>query len=446
MVTMASKMHFPKFYVYILGTCVFLNHTLVFGKPNFQTKCQKHIQHQNFSQALTECHVKALKNDPESQYFLGMMYFQGLGTVANNYAALKWLSKSAESNFSLAQYQLGRLYSVGVEINRDEKTAAKWFVTAANNQVPDAAFSASLIYRLGLGVPREDLVAYGWYQLALKNRFPGLKSLTTDKLLPHKTLTPEAGEKEYQKALELQLGLNGKVDQSEAIRLLQIAADVGHAEALVSIANCYQYGSGLPQNDAEAFRHYKKAALLGHIDAMYHTSYRYQLGLGAPQDTKQAVNWFLKANEVPKSAKNQNHLNIADKKTNANQIIKYDAPIHPLAKKQHEDNGNTLYQKAIILLEENTQANLQEAISFITQSAQLGHKEAQLKLGLFYFQGKGVPQNYVYSYSWLNLASAQGVTEAFNAKNLLQTKMTPDQIKEAERLSQEVFITQSDIK
>lgn len=170
---------------------------------------------------------------------------------------------------------------------------------------------------------------------------------------------------------------------------------------------------------------------------------RYQLGLGAPQDTKQAVSWFLKANEAPKNAAAEQTIT----KASFNQITKNNPINQTLAEKQQDNNnGAALYQKAIALLEEDLQTNLQEAVSFITQSAQLGYKEAQLKLGLFYFQGKGVPQNYVYSYSWLNLASAQGVTEAFNAKNLLQAKMTLDQIKEAERLSQEVFITQSDIK
>ena len=40
--------------------------------------------------------------------------------------------------------------------------------------------------------------------------------------------------------------------------------------------------------------------------------------------------------------------------------------------------------------------------------AEEGDAEAQFNLGLMYFWGNGVPENYVLDYMWSNLAAAQG--------------------------------------
>ena len=54
-----------------------------------------------------------------------------------------------------------------------------------------------------------------------------------------------------------------------------------------------------------------------------------------------------------------------------------------------------------------------------------------------YYNGHGVPQDFVYAYKWLNLAAAQGNDDASHNKEIIVKKMTKEQIAEAQKLSRE---------
>jgi TPR repeat protein len=57
-----------------------------------------------------------------------------------------------------------------------------------------------------------------------------------------------------------------------------------------------------------------------------------------------------------------------------------------------------------------------------------------------YFDGQGVPQDYVLAHKWLNLAAAQGGMRsdtAVKARDNVASQMTPEQIAEAQRLARE---------
>jgi TPR repeat protein len=52
-----------------------------------------------------------------------------------------------------------------------------------------------------------------------------------------------------------------------------------------------------------------------------------------------------------------------------------------------------------------------------------------------YHSGEGVPENYVLSYKWANLAAARGNEKAKDVKNEVRKRMTREQIAEAQQLS-----------
>ena len=52
-----------------------------------------------------------------------------------------------------------------------------------------------------------------------------------------------------------------------------------------------------------------------------------------------------------------------------------------------------------------------------------------------YYNGEGVPQNYIQAHMWLNLAGARGDEKAREARDIVKDKMTPEQIAEAQRLA-----------
>jgi TPR repeat protein len=54
-----------------------------------------------------------------------------------------------------------------------------------------------------------------------------------------------------------------------------------------------------------------------------------------------------------------------------------------------------------------------------------------------YYEGQGVPQDYMQAYLWSNLAGSGGLTAAIAYRDLAAARMTPEQIAEAQRLARE---------
>lgn len=73
-----------------------------------------------------------------------------------------------------------------------------------------------------------------------------------------------------------------------------------------------------------------------------------------------------------------------------------------------------------------------EAFSHFHSGAIAGHAESQHNIGMLYFQGKGVLQDYVLAYAWLNLAAASGFEPAMEGREYIKTEMTKEQIADAQ--------------
>jgi hypothetical protein len=77
----------------------------------------------------------------------------------------------------------------------------------------------------------------------------------------------------------------------------------------------------------------------------------------------------------------------------------------------------------------------------LQRQAVQGDADAQNNLGALHYNGQGVPQNYVRAYMWYNLAALYltGDDQKFTADNQdnVARRMTPAQISEAQKLSQQ---------
>ena len=77
------------------------------------------------------------------------------------------------------------------------------------------------------------------------------------------------------------------------------------------------------------------------------------------------------------------------------------------------------------------------AVYWYAVAAEQGNHFAQHNLGGMYYDGEGVPKDYVMAYMWWNLAGAQGYEDARTNLGNVEKRMTPEQIAEAQRLSRE---------
>jgi hypothetical protein len=76
-------------------------------------------------------------------------------------------------------------------------------------------------------------------------------------------------------------------------------------------------------------------------------------------------------------------------------------------------------------------------MAWYRRAADLGHLGAMNNLGLMYYQGKGVPQDYPQAMAWYRMAADLGDAGALGNLDHLRKLMTPAQIAEGERLVRE---------
>jgi hypothetical protein len=67
--------------------------------------------------------------------------------------------------------------------------------------------------------------------------------------------------------------------------------------------------------------------------------------------------------------------------------------------------------------------------------ARLGNGTAQLRLGVAYEEGLGVPQDHVTAFMWFNIAASNNQPHAADFRDLLAVKMTAEEISEGQRRS-----------
>lgn len=158
---------------------------------------------------------------------------------------------------------------------------------------------------------------------------------------------------------------------------------------------------------ATAFRLFKPLADRGDAKAQHNLGVMYDYGRGIPQDYPKALTWYRRAAEqgIPEAQHNLG-------------LLYY--------------NGQGIPQ------------NYTEAAKWYRRAAEQGMADSQVNLGIMYYEGQGVSQDYVLAHMWLNLAASQypasvrkKVKDAVDYQAIVNSKMTPAQIAEAQRLARE---------
>ena len=196
-------------------------------------------------------------------------------------------------------------------------------------------------------------------------------------------------------------------DFETAFRLMKPLAEQGNAKAQYNLGVMYHNGEGVQQDHAEAAKWYRKAAEQGIADAHYNLGVMYHEGDGVTQDHAEAAKWFRKAAEKG------------------------------YARAQY--NLGVMYRKGEGVPQDNT-----ETMKWYRRAAEQGIADAQYFLGVMYDKGEGVPQDRVQSYMWYTLAASrlpdtevQKRDMVVMGRGIVASKMTPEQIEEAQRLAQE---------
>ena len=130
-----------------------------------------------------------------SQYTLGKMYLEGLGTPKDYEIAYRWMGEAAEAGFPPALYNIAKMSRDGLGVPPDNDIAFKLFSRAAEAGHGKAQAALAVRYQLGEGVQRDPERALFWAYRAQMN---GVKRA-------EETITPmvaELGEDEAKRIQE----------------------------------------------------------------------------------------------------------------------------------------------------------------------------------------------------------------------------------------------------
>jgi uncharacterized protein len=98
-------------------------------------------------------------------------------------------------------------------------------------------------------------------------------------------------------SLEAGLAAEERGDWKAALLLLEPLAEQGNPRAQDRLGYMYDFGEGVPHDDAQVVKWYRRAAEQGNADAQYRLAYMYDNGEGVPHDDAEAMKWYRKAAE-----------------------------------------------------------------------------------------------------------------------------------------------------
>jgi uncharacterized protein len=78
-----------------------------------------------------------------------------------------------------------------------------------------------------------------------------------------------------------------------------------------------------------------------------------------------------------------------------------------------------------------------EGLKWLNKAAAQGHEAAQFTLGIMYSKGDDVGLDYATAYMWTSLAAARGHALPRQLLDMLETKLTPEQIAGAQKAARE---------
>lgn len=217
------------------------------------------------------------------------------------------------------------------------------------------------------------------------------------------------GKEEYNKGY---VAFEAK-NYSEAMNWFKKSAEKGNSDAMFSVGYIYY----AEKDFINSFAWYKKAADRGYANAMYNLSLSYMDGLGVSQNETEALKWMQKAVKSgfePAKTKaiawtefyfvQAKYFIETGRSSEAYYYFKNAAELEYVPAMQELGvlyyTGNGVPQ------------NYPEAISWYKKAAEKGNPEAMYKLGLIYFVGKVVTQNNTEAYNWFKKAAEKGHEKA----------------------------------
>lgn len=302
----------------------------------------------------------------DAAYNIGVMYSKGDGVAKNEAKAVEWYRRAAElCNGSYCNY-VGSLYFNGTMVRQDEAEAAKWFKRAAALGWKEGMLNLALCY-LGRGLPTDYCMALSYANMSGQNSNPNAA-------LIGRAIKANANKKNPTALYAMGLAQKLLGEPALSKKYIDRALDTGDP------AVYFIHGAVALENKdyATAASSFMAAAEAGNADAQYLLGCMYYDGTGVAKSYQYAGTWFsLSAAQGNADAMFALALMFRD-----GEGVKKDAAQYAKYMKAAAENGT-------------------------------GDNASEYFLGMCYYEGTGLSQDYSMAAEWFKRATNKNIVEAF---------------------------------
>ena len=294
-----------------------------------------------------------------TEYRIGKMYLQSLGTEEDYEKAAQWLTLSANQRYKFAEYSLGSLYYRGQGVEQSHGRAFELYLKSAKLDFPYADFEVAKMYRDGIGTDKNKDESDKHFRSAFMGFLSLEKKNQDDKI-------------QYRLGWMLQNGIGTEKGIEEAKKYFEKSAKLGNQFACYSLAKLILAEENPTEKEIkEAIEYLKQASESGNQFAQYSLGKVYL-------DEKYMEKDILKGIELFKLSAEQ-----------GNEYAAYQL--------------GKLYLKG-----EDVAKDIPEAIKWLYLSAEKDNQYGQYLLGKIYLMGEGVPVDKEEAIKWFTLSAEQG--------------------------------------
>lgn len=249
------------------------------GDVEMMCKVGRIIENVVSRQRASDWYLKAAEHDSfEAQFWLGRYYRFEEGRDENKGRqwedkAVETATKAAEAENADAAYLLAEYYGRQRFYDESEKMyvkAVELYQKKAEQGDAESQFILGKCYMNGKGVKKSITEAANWWRKASDNgSLEARENINKNKSMieiREKLIAAEKGDSQAQYEIGEKYSNDGLY--SEAVKWYQKAADLGNADALFRLGQCYEvYNRGVKQDKDMANELYQKAAEKGHAAA-----------------------------------------------------------------------------------------------------------------------------------------------------------------------------------
>lgn len=357
----------------------------------------------------------AERGDGEAQAELGDRLAAGRDVPQDFERAALWRERAAKQGVTRAQNALGKQYAAGLGVPKDDEKALAWLQRASDGDGPDAWFDLGIFYEQK-GNEAAFREAVTWHSRAVESGHVGAhahlgllyyngQGVAQDLQRAAELLRHAAahGDARAQNNLGLMFtqGKGVELDYEKAVTLFQDAADQGLKEAHTNLAVMYENGLGVHFDEAKAVDLYRQAHLQGSLEGAL-----VQIGF------------------------------LADPRINVSFATTQD--LRQLRREAALGDAIAQFQNGYLLLGESTvPADYVVAAVLLEKAANNGISTAMTNLGLLYFRGLGVPQDYVLGFMWVSRGASSGRERLIEIRDHLTGFLTASQINQAQDMARQ---------